>query len=187
MNQPSTQQETSISHFAEALKRLLTNEGGYANDPDDPGGETFKGVARNMFSQWEGWALIDSLKRQPGFPASLERNTELQGMIADFYRLHFWDRMQGDGLRDAQVAFSIFDFAVNAGVSTSVVLAQNVANVNADGVMGPASLQAINSMDPEYFLAAFTVAKILRYIAIVKKRPTSRKYFFGWVCRAVNH
>lgn len=185
-NTSTTLTDYIMASFEQALAKTLRNEGGYVNDPDDPGGETYKGIARKIFSTWEGWPVIDAQKRLSGFPTSLENNYELQDKISQFYKTHFWDRLLGDQLGDDHVAYSLFDFAVNAGAGTSVVLAQHVADVHADGVMGPATVQAINAMQPEHFLASFTVAKVVRYIAIVNQRPTSRKYFFGWVSRAVN-
>jgi len=174
-----------MANFIEAFRLIMDHEGGYVNDPDDPGGETYKGVARKMHSKWEGWTTIDLLKRQSGFPANLERDAELREMIGTFYLNQFWNRIQGDEITNQQVAESIFDFAVNAGVQTAVVLAQMVVNAKADGVLGAETISKINSCDPKYFLAAFTVAKIARYVTIVKKRPTSRKYFYGWVLRSL--
>lgn len=175
-----------MAEFTKALQLVMAHEGGYGNDPDDPGGETYKGVARKIFSKWDGWIKVDILKRQTGFPANLEKDVDLQQDVVDFYRINFWDKMNGDNILNQQVAESIFDFGVNAGVGTSVSLAQMVVQVDPDGVIGPKSIEAINKHDPEHFIAAFTVAKIARYISIVKKRPTSRKYFYGWVCRAMS-
>lgn len=176
-----------MATFSTALKKTLLNEGGYVNDPDDPGGETYKGVARAMHSKWDGWTIVDALKKQSGFPSNMEKNGELQSKVENFYKVNFWDKVQGDDITDEHVAFAIFDFAVNAGVGTSAVLAQRVVDADPDGVIGPGSVARINATDPEFFLASFTVAKIARYIGIVNKRPTSRKYFFGWVSRALNH
>lgn len=176
-----------MASFENALTKTLLSEGGYGNDPSDPGGETYKGVARSMNGKWDGWPLVDALKRQPGFPANLEKSVELQTKVSEFYRSAFWDRVQGDDIADQDVAHTVFDFAVNAGVGTSVVLAQHVVEVTPDGVLGNNTLSKINEAKPEYFLAAFTVAKIARYVGIVNKRPESRKYFFGWISRALNN
>lgn len=170
-----------MAEFIKAYQLMIASEGGYVNDTDDPGGETYKGVARKIYSKWEGWTHIDMMKRQPDFPACLDRDPELQQLVANFYEVNFWDRMKGDQIANQEVANSIFDFGVNAGMGTSVALAQLVVGADHDGVIGPNSLEAINSFNPEHFLAAFTVAKIARYVSIVKKRPTSRKYFYGWV------
>jgi lysozyme family protein len=174
-----------MADFTQAFQLMITHEGGYVNDPDDPGGETYKGVARKIFSKWSGWTTIDILKQQSGFPANLDKSDDLQSAVADFYRVNFWDKINGDQISNQDVANSIFDFGVNAGSSTSSSLAQMVVGAKSDGVIGPSSLASINNFDPDHFLAAFTVAKIARYVNIVKKRPTSRKYFYGWVIRAL--
>lgn len=174
-----------MANYEQALRWVLTHEGGYVNDTDDPGGETYKGVARKMNSKWEGWTLIDMLKKQSGFPANLDKDAELQEAVKSFYEINFWDRIKGDDIASQEVATSIFDFAVNAGVSTSASLAQLVVDAEKDGIIGNRTIELINGFDPEHFLAAFTVAKIARYVSIVKKRPTSKKYFYGWVCRAL--
>jgi lysozyme family protein len=109
----------------------------------------------------------------------------LQEKIEHFYRANYWDRLQADKITDDSIATSIFDFAVNAGVGTSASLAQVVIGAEPDGVIGDESIAKINAFDPDHFLAAFTVTKIARYISIVKKRPTSQKYFYGWVRRAL--
>jgi lysozyme family protein len=174
-----------MADFKPAFEKTIAHEGGYVNDPDDPGGETYKGVARKIHSKWLGWHIIDLLKRQSGFPANLDTNEELQAEVENFYEIQFWNRISGSLIAKQAVANSIFDFAVNAGVGTSATLAQMVADSPADGVLGKNSAEAINRMDPDHFQAAFTVAKIARYVNIVKKRPTSRKYFYGWVIRAL--
>lgn len=175
-----------MANFETAVAKMLAHEGGYVNDPSDPGGETYKGVARKMFSKWDGWVTIDILKRKPGFPATLDKDLALHEKIEQFYKVNFWDKVRGDEIANDEVAFSIFDFAVNAGVGVSSALAQRVVEAKPDGVIGPKTIAEINKFDPEHFLAAFTVAKIARYAYIVKNRPESRKYFYGWVLRALN-
>lgn len=174
-----------MANFLSAFQKVLKHEGGYVQDPNDPGGETYKGVARNIFSKWDGWVTVDLLKKQPNFPSSLDANVELQERIQDFYRINFWDRIKGDDILNDDIAMSIFDFAVNAGVGTSASLAQMVVGAETDGVIGNQTVEKINAFEADHFLAAFTVAKIARYTAIVKKRPSSQKYFYGWVRRAL--
>lgn len=174
-----------MAEFKPAFEKVIANEGGYGNDPDDPGGETYKGIARKMNSGWLGWHIIDLLKQQAGFPANLDKNMELQEEVNAFYETQFWNRISGSLINEQAVANSIFDFAVNTGTVTSVSLAQLVVEIPPDGVLGPDTAKRINAFDKDHFLAAFTVAKIARYVAIIKKRPTSRKYFWGWVLRAL--
>lgn len=175
-----------MANFNEAFEKVIANEGGYVNDANDPGGETYKGISRKMHSGWIGWHIVDLLKKQNGFPALLDQNVELQSEIKQFYQIQFWDRISGNLIADQAVANSIFDFAVNAGTTTSATLAQMTSGIKIDGIIGPKTAEAINNIPSGNFLASFTLAKIARYIHIVKKRPVSRKYFFGWVCRALD-
>lgn len=175
----------AMAEFQTALQKVLVHEGKYINDPDDPGGETYKGIARNRHSKWSGWVCIDLCKLVSGFPANLEKDVELQNHITLFYQVNFWDQLNADKIDSQLIANSIFDFGVNAGVKVSALLAQLVVEADADGVIGPQSIEKINSFDPDHFLAAFTVAKIARYVSIIRKRPTSKKYLYGWVCRAL--
>jgi lysozyme family protein len=174
-----------MADFDKAYQLVLSHEGGYVNDPDDPGGETYRGVARKIWSKWAGWDIVDMLKTQQGFPGNLDKNSELQDHIKTFYQDNFWNRVKGDDISDQEVANSIFDFGVNAGVRTSAVLAQMVVEVKTDGVIGPVTVNKLNAFDAEHFLAAFTVAKIARYVNIIKKRPVSRKYLYGWIRRSI--
>ncbi len=174
-----------MADFKLAYAKVLKNEGGYVNDPQDPGGETYKGVARKIHSKWDGWQLIDMLKLQRNFPNNLDHNQEIQDKIELLYQINYWDKIKGDDINSQLVAESIFDFGVNAGTGTSARLAQLVVEAGTDGVIGKESILKINEFDEEYFLAAFTVAKIGRYISIIKKRPSSKKYLYGWVRRAL--
>ena len=68
-----------MADFTQAFQLMIVHEGGYVNDPDDPGGETYKGVARKIFSKWDGWTKVDTLKRQANFPANLEQGCRSPG------------------------------------------------------------------------------------------------------------
>lgn len=175
-----------MAQFEKAFSIILANEGGYVNDLNDPGGETYKGIARKKQPDWVGWSIIDRMKQQLNFPNSMESNPFLQEKVLQFYKVMFWDKVGGDLIVDQDVAASIFDFAVNTGEYASVFLAQTVVGCGCDGIIGPKTILAINAFAPDHFIAAFTVEKCRKYIAICKKRPESRKFFFGWIDRSVN-
>jgi lysozyme family protein len=174
-----------MADFTTAFIQTMKAEGGYVNDPQDPGGETYKGIARKMNSKWDGWIIVDTMKKQKDFPKNLESSAALQERIKGFYEVNFWDKVRGDEMVNQDVAESIFDFAVNAGVVTSSKLAQMTVGVNPDGVIGPGSLQKINADDPKTFLSLFALNKIARYVAICEKNQESKKFFFGWVKRTL--
>src|SRR4051794_33718383 len=116
---PFKNQLSNMGNFSTALQKVLQSEGGYVNDPNDPGGETYKGIARNSNGTWDGWAIIDAQRTQAGFPAILDSNTDIQAKIQDFYQANYWNPVKGDDITNDDIATSIFDFAVNAGVGTS--------------------------------------------------------------------
>lgn len=175
----------NMAEFNIAFKRTLTQEGGYSNDPDDLGGETYKGISRASHSAWKGWVIIDKCKDKSGFPTKLDRDIELQKQVELFYLYEFWLPLKADLISNQTIADSVFDFAVNAGIKTSVRLVQTVVGTKADGIIGEQTLGKINSIDFCYVQSAFTVAKISHYIAIIKKRPTNKKYLYGWIIRAL--
>ena len=174
-----------MADFAPAFAATMKAEGGYVNDPQDPGGETYKGVARKMNSKWEGWTLVDMAKKEKNFPANLDSNTALQEKIKAFYETNYWDKVRGDDIADQNIAESIFDFAVNAGPISSAKLAQITVGAEPDGVIGPITLQKINADDPRAFLALFALHKIARYVSICERRKESKKFFFGWIKRTL--
>lgn len=51
-----------MAYFGDAFKKLSIKEGGYVNDKDDAGGETYRGISRKYNPTWQGWTMIDSYK-----------------------------------------------------------------------------------------------------------------------------
>jgi lysozyme family protein len=174
-----------MANFDQAFELTMKAEGGYVNDPDDPGGETYMGVARSRNPKWDGWINIDILKSKPNFPKNLDADDNLQGKVKGLYERNYWDKVQGDNIENQDIAESIFDFAVNAGPRTSSKLAQLAVEAEPDGIIGENTLVKINEQDAKTFLAVFTLAKIGRYVNIVENNKSSRKYFYGWVRRAL--
>ncbi len=174
-----------MAKFDEAYQATMTAEGGYANDPQDPGGETYKGVSRKSHAKWAGWVMIDLLKQKPNFPENLRNSGELELEVKKLYEVNYWHKVQGDDIKDQDIADSIFDFAVNVGPRTSAKLAQISVGAEPDGVIGPLTLKKLNADNPRAFLSVFAISKISRYVRICEQRKESRKYFFGWVRRTL--
>jgi lysozyme family protein len=113
-------------NFDTAFDLLLGHEGGYSRHPDDPGGETMWGVTRRVALQ-EGYA---------GDMHVLPRDT-----AKAIYLRRYWEPLKADSLPDA-LRFSLFDAAVNSGVTQAVKWLQRAVDVVDDGVLGPMTLQA---------------------------------------------
>jgi lysozyme family protein len=133
-----------MADYLIAYGKTAKFEGGYANDPDDRGGETWRGVARKMHPDWAGWKIVDSYKRKPGFPDTLRFDVPLHDLVLQFYNYQFWKKLRGDEITDQSIANTIFDFAVNAGVGTAVKHAQSVAGLPETGIMDQATIDKIN-------------------------------------------
>ncbi len=177
-----------MAEFKISLQKTLTHEGGYVNDPDDLGAETYKGISRASHSKWSGWAIIDKYKTKPDFPSSLDKDIELQKQLELFYLHEFWLPLKADQILDQMNADSIFDFSVNAGIITSVQLAQSLmGEIHVDGFIGIQTLSKLNGVNPLHFQAAFSVGKIAYYMYIIKKRPSNKKYLYGWILRALEY
>lgn len=164
-----------MGKFEEAFSKMMENEGGFrlTNIPGDLGGQTYAGISRNRWSAWPGWVFVDKGETPP------------TQMVRDFYQAKFWDAVKGDYILHQKTAESIFDFAVNAGATTAVKLAQIVGGVAADGQVGPKTLTAINSMDDDEFVTKYALAKVARYHAIVTKDRSQGKFLLGWIGRVI--
>ena len=177
-----------MAEFKIAFQKMLNHEGGYVNDPNDQGGETYKGISRTKHKNWSGWEMVDKYKNKSGFPSTLDKDIELQKQVELFYLYEFWLPLKADQIQNQMNADSIFDFSVNAGIITSVQLAQSLmGDIHVDGIIGAQTLSKLNGVNPKHFQAVFTVGKISYYIYIIKKRPSNKKYLYGWVIRALEY
>jgi lysozyme family protein len=187
-----------MADYDVAYDITLTHEGGYDNDPDDAGGETYKGVARKYYPTWAGWAIIDAAKEEPNFPDCLKDNIVLDSMIREFYRINYWNRFDGDGLSEQLLANELFDTGVNMGVSRAVEFLQKALNVlnrngklyddiGEDGKFGNDTITALSAYlstdSVNLLLKIMNVLQGMHYIEYARKSPTQEKYMRGWMQR----
>ena len=105
-----------MSLFNEALKIVLQNEGGYTNHPLDKGGETYRGIARNFTQSWQGWPIIDSIKRQRTIKSGEIINNEiLHHLVRQFYYTEKWLNKDLEKLTSQAVATLAFDMSTQHG------------------------------------------------------------------------
>jgi lysozyme family protein len=170
--------------IAEAITGL--NEGLYANNKADRGGETYAGIARNFWPKWAGWAIIDQIKNAYGEQSSVinryaKSNASLHKLISDFYKDNFWDTLNLDDFRDQQIANSVYDFGVNSGTSRAAKFIQEVAGVAADGKIGAKSLSAINGGNARLLHGSFNSAREMFYRSIAKGNQA--QFLRSWLSR----
>ena len=159
-------------NFPEALAHTLTFEGGWSDNPNDPGGATMKGITQRTYNNYLG--------RQA---SNEELRNILDEQIADIYRKLYWQPCAAGDLPDG-LDFAVFDTAVNTGPREASRLLQRLVGVSADGVIGPATIQAVNDYvvahGIENLIDAYTEARQSFYRFL----PTYVHFGEGWRKRA---
>lgn len=136
-----------MADFEKAYSRTGKFEGGYVNDPDDNGGETYYGISRKFHPTWLGWKIVDEQKKKSNFPSNLkDRRNDLLILEKNFYKVNFWDKVWGDKINDQRVANDMYDTAVNMGVGTSIKLSQRQFKMKETAVMSTLLLNKLNSV-----------------------------------------
>lgn len=154
--------------FQRAMEPLIESEGTrYENHPKDPGGPTKYGVT------------IADVKRfiDPHATADTVRNLTYE-QAEQVYRMHYWTPMHCDELA-WPVNFLLFDMGVNAGPSRSIKIAQHALGVDADGVLGPITLAALQAADVPSFVRDFSEGR-RRFYRSLRTFPTFGR---GWLAR----
>ena len=181
-----------MASFEPAFNELIKHEGGYANDPDDHGGETYRGISRKNWSGWNGWPDVDRIKTNPSpdLPWTRERlnfalnsNADLQGRVRDFYKRNFWLPPM-EAMSYQALANWLFDKVVNMGVRQAYKLLQRALHVDEDGVIGLQTMRAINTVDPVQLLADCRLQAKRFYIDLALHDNTQTKFLNGWLARA---
>ena len=116
-----------MATFNDAYKMLIKKEGGYVNDSDDSGGETYKGISRRYNLNWEGWNIIDRYKKSyygTSLKRVLEADEALQKAVYNLYKENYWDIFELDDIPSQTIAYQMFDTCVNCGQAAAVRFAQ---------------------------------------------------------------
>jgi len=178
-----------------SIAELMTgkNEGGYANNKADNGGETFAGIARKFWPNWKGWATIDRIKRDFGtLPSTINKHAfadqAIQLLITQFYKQNFWDINLLDLIQDQQLANTIYDFSVNAGEEKAASYMQQAVNemtdcykLTVDGDFGRKTIEAINALNPALLHSAYNKKRRDFYVSIAK--GNQKQFLSSWLSR----
>ena len=121
-----------MANFDEAIQIILDNEGGYVNDPDDAGGETYMGISRKAHPKSKIWQHVDKLtakyKTNKTITKYLKQNKELTQEIKALYKSDYWAPLKLNVEKSQRLANQIFDSAVNRGVSATLASLKRVKN-----------------------------------------------------------
>ena len=150
-----------MTAFDKAIEFVLQFEGGYVNDPTDPGGETKYGIAKRSYPSLN---IADLTKED----------------AVHIYQRDYWQVCKCDML-PSPIAILVFDTAVNQGTDAAIRLLQAALGVNVDGVIGPATIDGARRSDFLEAISTFTAGRCMRYAL----NPNVKRFGSGWFRRVV--
>ncbi len=125
-----------MAKFDEEFDKVILAEGGYVNDPDDAGGETYLGISRKNNPKWVGWEVIDDIKKKYGtknITSRLKKDVDLTNSAKLLYKQNYWDVLELDDIPSQGIAHQLFDTCVNCGKTTAIRIAQQVLMMTITG------------------------------------------------------
>ncbi|MBO2589345.1 glycoside hydrolase family 108 protein [Shewanella algae] len=153
-------------YFILKMEGGLRANGGYVNDPKDPGGETKFGISKRAFPNIDIAALtIDAAVR--------------------IYHKNYWLAAHCNDW-SAPVALYMLDSAVQHGAVTAIRMLQEICGSKADGKVGPNTRKAVNGCDVEYLCARYGLRRARLYARIIKNNHTQVRFIEGWHNRLVH-
>ena len=146
---------------------VIVNEGGYVDNPADPGGATNWGCTKAVWEQYIGHEVskedIRNLTKED---------------VKPLYKRNYWDAIHGDALPSG-LDYCLFDCAINSGVGRATKFIQEIVGVFADGAIGNNIVTAINQMNTVTMINEFS-DKRQAFLETLKTFPVFGK---GWTKR----
>lgn len=158
--------------FDACLDFTLREEGGFCDNPDDPGGATCHGITLATLRHWAD---------DPGLGVDAVRNIPI-GTCRAIYRTDYWNRMRCDAM-PAGIDLMLFDHGVNAGSARSARILQQARGFSAtecDGSVGPVTIGAADKADPKTLIDRMADLQTAYY----RRLPTFAEFGTGWLARA---
>ncbi len=162
------------SIFETALAHVLLQEGGWSNDPRDPGGPTQRGITLATYAAHTGETITAANRDR--LIATLAAIPD--AVLHDIYRQRYWQRAACDQLPAAIAAWQ-FDTAVNQGPVTAIRLLQEAAGTSIDGEFGPLTAMAIASSDLAQLITRAADLRRARY----RRTRNFAVFGKGWLAR----
>jgi len=156
-----------MTRAEQIIPLILKHEGGYVNNPADPGGPTNKGITIKTFRRFI---------KPSGTIADLKALTTEQAVIV--YKRNYWDAVLGDMLK-LGVDYTVADFAVNSGPSRAAKVLQKIVGVKQDGRIGPATLKAVNAMPAKDVIEQVNASR-LAFMKRIKGGSLWKTFGRGW-------
>ena len=154
-----------MTSFDDAWTALVGNEGGYSNNPNDPGGETM-------------WGVTARVARAYGYTGPMRQLP--QETAKEIARKVYWNPLKLDSF-DPRVAFQILDANYNGG--KCVLWMQGASGAKVDGVLGPQTIAAVQSTDPLKFILRWNSLRLRYYTSLAKWGNFGK----GWTNRVADN
>lgn len=158
--------------FDRAVVFVLKHEGGFVDDPDDPGGATNHGVTQRVYDQWR------AARGDPPRSVAVIADDEVWTIYKELYWL---PARCGD--LPAPLDLVHFDTAVNCGVDAAVRILQTALGVVVDGAVGPKTIEVAQASDRWRTIGRYVNGRLSRYMMLAQMRPPMAKFLHGWLRR----
>ena len=155
---------------------ILKWEGGFVNDPVDLGGATNKGVTIGTYKEY---------RKKKGLPEpTVEDLKKLSDdEWTDILRTYYWNRWEADQIQNQSIANILVDWVWASGVN-GIKIPQSLLGVTADGIVGKATLAAINGWPSQHELFDKVKQAHLDFVdSICHSCPANEKFRRGWCNR----
>lgn len=158
-----------MADYNELIPIIKKWEGGFVNDPDDSGGATNKGVTLETFRTWFGAnKTVNDLKAL----------TDDQWIY--IFLNGYWNQCKASQINNQDIANIIVDWAWASGPTTAIKKVQAIVGTDADGIVGPKTLAAINSANPRQLFDKIKEARLQFVENLAAQRPKDKKFLQGW-------
>jgi lysozyme family protein len=174
-----------VADLQTALDYVLQDEKGWANNPKDPGGATNRGITLAMFIKYR---QMKGAQVAPGID-DLQNISDAETL--DFYDTIFWKPLMLDQLTNQVIATCILDIQINTKFGTAILCAQQACGFAVcDGVMGPKTIAALNTIDSTTFLCDSEIGKgflpkVKAYYVALCNNSGDYTFLDGWLNRTL--
>jgi type VI secretion system secreted protein VgrG len=183
-----------MSSFDEAVAFVLKNEGGFVDNPKDPGGATNHGISLRLLKILTG----ETLKKCGIFHDQVDLTPDIvRELTLDqaklVYKFVFWEAAPFDKLEFQPECSYIFDMAVHHGVGQAIKLVQRAiwdvyekreyAGLVDDGILGDHTLNEISTIDGEMFRTALIAGRVGFVRMLCEVGTANREFLNGWIDR----
>jgi lysozyme family protein len=158
----------AASNFLACFNETESFEGGYVDNPHDPGGATLKGVTQAVYSAW--------LREHQRASAPVRGASDAD--IQAIYRELYWNPVRGDDLF-VGLDLVMVDYGWGSGPITAIEHMQGLLDISVDGKFGPETLVAVNARKQAQFINELCAERL----AFFQRLPTWRYFGVGWTNR----